>query len=210
MQSRLNGQNGRTFIFFVFPALLIYSIFVLLPASGGFWYSLTDWNGINPDFRFVGLSNYVEAPSEDSYFLDSILFTLRFVVFMVVLQNGLALLLAVLIESSSKSKGMFRTIFFMPNMIGMLIAGFMWMFVFTKVIPQLSGSLLPGFLNRSWIGDPTWSFYAILVVSLWAGVGYLMVIYIAGLQSVPRQYIDCGSGPDDEPDDTAGFRSPGS
>ena len=183
---RLSKQT-TALLAFVFPALLFYAVFVLVPAFGGFWYSLTDWNGLNPTYKMVGFSNYVEALTEDPAFIKAIRFTLKYVVYMVVLQNVFALVLAVLVESLRKTKVWFRTIFFMPNMISMVIAGFMWLFIFTKVLPYVAQHPVFNSLDQSWIGDPTFSFYAILIVSLWVGVGYLMIIYIAALQGVPRQ-----------------------
>ena len=178
----------RAFILlaFVFPALLFYSVFVLASASGGVRFSLTDWNGLNRTYKSVGLANYIEALTDDPAYLNSVLFTIKYVVCMVVLQNVLALLLAVLIESRRRSKVWFRTIFFMPNMMSMIIGGFMWMFIFTRVLAYIANHTMLHFLDRSWIGDPRYSFLAILIVSLWGVVGYLMVIYIAALQGVPR------------------------
>ena len=176
-----------TLLLFVLPALLFYAAFMLAPTFGGVWYSLTNWNGLNPTYKMVGFANYIEALTEDPDFLKSILFTLKYVIFMVILQNVIALLLAVLVESRRRSKVGFRTIFFMPNMISMIIGGFMWMFIFTKVLSFIGQHTVLHFLDHSWIGDPTYSFYAILTVSLWGGVGYLMVIYIAALQGVPQQ-----------------------
>lgn len=190
MQLEKNNRALLNLLSFVLPAFIFYLSFVLVPAFGGFWYSMSDWNGLNPVYEMVGFSNYREALTEDKYFIKSVLFTLRFVLFMVILQNILALLLALLIESRNRSKAYFRTIFFMPNMISMIIAGFMWMFIFTKVLPGIAGEGFLSFLKHSWIGDPQWSFYAILIVSLWAGVGYLMIIYIAAIQSIPKQLIE--------------------
>ena len=116
-----------TLLAFVLPALLFYAMFMLAPAFGGVWYSLTNWNGLNPTYRMVGFANYVEALTDDPAFLKSVWFTLKYVMFMVVLQNAFALLLAILVESRRRSKVLFRTIFFMPNMISMIIGGFMWM-----------------------------------------------------------------------------------
>ncbi|WP_040951846.1 carbohydrate ABC transporter permease [Gorillibacterium massiliense] len=183
----LRNRTKRTVILlaFVFPALLFYAVFVLAPAFGGVWYSLTDWNGVNPHYRMVGFANYIEAITDDTYFLQAIWFTLKYVVCMVVLQNVLAILLAVLIETRRRSKAFFRTVFFMPNMISLIIGGFMWLFIFTKVLPYIAGHTGLTFLDRSWIGEPSSSFIAILILSLWAGVGYVMVIYIAALQGVP-------------------------
>jgi len=170
---------------FVFPAFAFYTAFTLAPAFGGMWFSLTDWNGLNPVYHIVGLSNYAEAMG-DRFFLKSLWFTAKFVLYMLVLQNVLAILLAVLVEALGRSKVWFRTIFFMPNMLSLIIGGFMWMFIFTRVFPYIAEKTGWMLLDQSWIGDPRYSFYAILALSLWGGVGYLMIIYIAALQGVPQ------------------------
>jgi len=171
---------------FVAPAFILYLCFLLIPTVNGLYYSLTNWNGLNPTYKFIGLENFIEIFKDDPYFIDSILFTLKYVVFMVVLQNIFALFLATLIESRTRSKGFFRTIFFMPNMISIIISAFMWTFIFTQVFPQLAEETVLKFLGQAWIGDPKYSFIAILIVSLWNGVGYMMIIYLAGLQGVPQ------------------------
>jgi raffinose/stachyose/melibiose transport system permease protein len=135
----------------------------------------------------VGLSNYIEALTDDPDFLNSLWITLKYVVFMVVLRNVFAMLLAVFIESRRRSKTLFRTILFMPNMLSMIVGGFLWMFIFTRVLPYIAGNTIFKFLDQLWIGNPFYSFIAILITALWGGVGWLMIIYIAALQSVPRQ-----------------------
>ncbi len=170
---------------FVLPALIFYTLFKLGPTIVGFWYSLTNWNGINPTYRLIGFKNYIELFTRDGQFWDSISITIKFVVALVVLQNMIALGLAVFIESKKRTRGLFRTIFYMPNMISMVIGGYMWMFIFTKVLFFIADNSILKFLNQSWIGDPKFSFLAIVIVSIWGGAGYLMVIYIAALQGVP-------------------------
>ena len=101
------------------------------------FYALTNWNGLNKTYDIVGFSNFVEILS-DRYFWNSILFTMKYVIVFVIVANVVALTLAVAIESRPKARGFFRTIFYMPNMISMVIGGYMWMFIFTKV-PLLSG-----------------------------------------------------------------------
>ncbi|MEC0236837.1 sugar ABC transporter permease [Paenibacillus kribbensis] len=171
---------------FTAPALIFYAIFLLIPTISGMYYSFTDWNGLNPNYSFLGLGNFVEALKEDPDFLNSLWFTLKYVLVMIVLQNVLALLLAVLIESRTRSKGFFRTIFFMPNMISTIISAFMWTFVFSSVLPQIAEKTAIAFLGQSWLGDPKVSFFSIIIVSLWNGVGYMMIIYLAALQGVPQ------------------------
>lgn len=166
---------------------------MLVPAFGGFYYSFTDWNGLNHTYDFIGLSNFLEAFTDDPDFIKSILFTLKYVVFMVVLQNVFALLLAALIEARSRYKAIFRTVFFMPNMLSMIIGGFMWLFIFTRVLPYIAEHSVFKFLDQSWIGDSNFSFLAIIIVALWGGVGYLMVIYIAALQGVPQQIVEAAT-----------------
>ncbi|MBE0340501.1 sugar ABC transporter permease [Paenibacillus sp. 28ISP30-2] len=171
---------------FTAPALIFYAIFLLIPTISGMYYSFTDWNGLNPNYSFIGLGNFVEALKEDPDFLNSLWFTLKYVLVMIVLQNVLALGLAVLIESRTRTKGFFRTIFFMPNMISTIISAFMWTFVFSSVLPQIAEKTAIAFLGQSWLGDPKVSFFSIIIVSLWNGVGYMMIIYLAALQGVPQ------------------------
>ena len=173
-------------LIFCMPALLVYIIFKLYPAISGIYYSLTDWNGINKTFGFVGLDNFFEI-FQDTYFWKSMLFTLKYVVVTLVVSNVIALILAVAIESRPKGKSFFRTIFYMPNMISMVIGGYMWMFIFTKVLYYMADNWGWSLLDKSWIGDPHYSFLAIVIVATWGAVGYLMIIYMAALQGVPNE-----------------------
>jgi raffinose/stachyose/melibiose transport system permease protein len=187
-KKKLKTKSGHlSLILFVLPAFIFYLVFLLIPTIGAGVYSFTDWNGLNPTFNFVGFSNYIEAFKDDPAFRHSFWFTLRYTIFIFVIQNVAALLLALLIESRMKSKGFFRTIFFMPNMISLIISSLMFSFIFTNVFPELSNQALFSILDQSWIGDAKVSFYSILIVSLWQGIGYMMVIYMAALQGVPKQ-----------------------
>lgn len=179
-------KENRILLIYVFPALIAYLLFKLYPAILGFYYSLTDWNGIDQSYKLIGLANFKEIFA-DVYFWKSIQFTLKYVVVILIVSNVLALLLAVLIESRIKARGLFRTLFYMPNMISMIIGGYMWVFIFTRVIYYLADKWGLAFLDQSWIGDPRYSFIAIIIVSSWGTVGYLMLIYMAALQGVPLQ-----------------------
>ncbi|MDM5326233.1 sugar ABC transporter permease [Neobacillus sp. CF12] len=179
-------KENRILLVYVLPALIVYLLFKLYPAILGFYYSLTDWNGIDQSYEMIGWANFKEI-FEDVYFWESIQFTFKYVVVILVVSNVLALLLAVLIESRLKARGLFRTLFYMPNMISMIIGGYMWVFIFTRVIYYLADNWGLAFLDQSWIGDPRYSFVAIIIVSSWGTVGYLMLIYMAALQGVPLQ-----------------------
>lgn len=187
MSEKSQKKELKLLVLFVFPALIFYSLFVIIPAITGIGYSFTNWTGLNPNFQFVGLKNYIDALTKDKNFLNSVMFTIKYVVVMVVTSNLIALSLAVLIDSKTKSSNFFRTVFFMPNMISFIIGAYIWQFIFKRVIGELA--ILPGlsFLSQSWLGDPKFSFWAIIMMSLWTSVGYIMVIYIAALQGVPNE-----------------------
>lgn len=182
-------KENIALLLFCAPALLVFFAFKLLPAFSGIFYSLTDWNGLNKTFHFVGIANFVEI-TKDTYFWKSMLFTLKYVIALLIFANIVALGLAVLIESQKKGKGFFRTLFYMPNMISMIIGGYMWNFIFTKVLYYMADHWGMTFLDKSWIGNPKYSFLAILIVASWGVVGYLMIIYMAGLQGVPVHLIE--------------------
>ncbi len=182
-------KENITLLLFCGPALVVFLIFKFFPAISGLYYSLTDWNGINKSFQFIGIQNFVEI-TKDSYFWKSMLFTFKYVVVLLIAANIMALGLAVLIESRRKAKGFFRTLFYMPNMISMIIGGYMWNFIFTKVLYYMADNWGMKFLDKSWIGNPKYSFIAIIIVACWGVVGYLMIIYMAGLQGVPSHLIE--------------------
>lgn len=153
-------QNIRLLLFCA-PALAVYILFKLYPALSGVFYSLTNWNGLKKEYDFVGLSNFIEILS-DRYFWNSVWFTFRYVIAIVIVSNVAALTLAVAIESRRRAKGLYRTVFYMPNMISMVIGGYMWMFIFTKVLYYMADNWGWKFLDHSWIGDPKYSFIAII------------------------------------------------
>lgn len=177
----------KSLLIFLSPALIFYSIFMIIPSGMGIGYSLTNWNGLNRGFSFVGLSNYVEALTQDGNFLNSIFFTFKYVIAVVVLSNVIALFLAVLIDSRMKTKNLFRTFYFMPNMISFIIGAYIWQFVYKVVLNQLAETGFLAFLDQPWLGNPNFSFWAIVIMTLWTSVGYIMVIYIAALQGVPQE-----------------------
>ncbi len=182
------ARETKLLLLFLVPALIFYSMFVIIPVVTGLSYSFTDWNGLNPNYKFIGLDNFVKAITDDKYFLASIKFTLKYVLAMVVLTNILGLSLALLIDSRKKSKNFFRTVFFLPNMISYLIGAYIWQFIFRKVLGELAENRFFGFLDQPWLGNPDFSFWAVVMMSLWTSVGYIMVIYIAAVQGVPTEY----------------------
>ena len=179
-------KQNLSLLLFVLPALIVYALFKLYPAFSGIYYAMTDWNGLNKEWSFIGFQNFIRV-LDDAYFWQSILFTFKYVLVMVIVANLVALTLAVAIETRRRARGVFRTVFYLPNMISMVIGGYMWMFIFTKVLYYLADNYNGfSFLDHMWIGDPQYSFVAIIIVAVWGAVGYLMIIYMAALQGVPE------------------------
>lgn len=188
MSQKRKRKEMKLLLLFLLPALVFYTIIMIIPVITGLSYSFTDWNGLNPTYKFVGLQNFIDALTKDKNFVASIVFTLKYVLAMVILTNVIGLGLAILIDTRRKSQTFFRTVFFLPNMISFIIGAYIWQFIFRKVMGELATHKLLAFLDQPWLGNPNFSFWAIVMMSLWTSVGYIMVIYIAALQGVPGEY----------------------
>lgn len=178
-------------IVFVGPGLLVFSIIVLLPFSLGFYYSFTDWNGLDLDkAEWSGWYNLNKIFTEDEKFWDSFRFTIKFTVITVVLSNLIALALALILSSGLKLRNGLRTIFFMPNVIGGIMLGFIWQFIFTKGFGTIGEITGIRFFDLPWLGTPKTGFWGLVIVFVWQTAGYMMVIYIAALTLVPKDLVE--------------------
>ncbi|MEE1086890.1 MAG: sugar ABC transporter permease [Schaedlerella sp.] len=171
---------------FLFPLLFTFAVTVIIPLCLGIYYSMTDWNGIRLT-EFVGLKNYTTM-FNDPAFLWSILITVLFVIFNMVLINVVGFLLALLCTSGLKGVGFFRAAYFLPNLIGGIVLGYIWQFIFNNVLLNLTASLA-GYQN-SLLSSTGTAFAAIVVVYIWQYGGYIMLIYITGLTQVPKDVLE--------------------
>ncbi|MCR2044459.1 carbohydrate ABC transporter permease [Anaerosalibacter massiliensis] len=174
---------------FVSPVLLAFIIVVIIPMITGIYYSFTDWNGIGNNANWVGFKNYIKIFTEDKDFLNSFLFTAKFALVSLITINVIGFGLALLMTKGLKATNFFRSIFFMPNMIGGLILGFVWQFIFTKGFDSLGRILGWNFL-RGWLSDPTTGFWGLVILMSWQMSGYMMVIYIAAIENIPESSIE--------------------
>lgn len=172
---------------FLMPVLVALLLVVVAPLLLGVYYSFTDWNGISAN-GFVGFENYT-ALFQDERFLDSLWFTTKFSVVSIVLINVIGLSLALLVTSKLKTNKFMRTIFFMPNLIGGLILGFIWQFIFTKAFDGI-GSLFGIESLQGWLSTSSTGFWGLVILMSWQMSGYIMVIYIAYLEGVSKELIE--------------------
>jgi len=153
----------------------------------GLFYSFTDWDGLSFS-KMVGFKNYITL-FQDKAFGNAFWFTVAFVIVTVILLNVIGLGLALLVTQKFKGSSFLRTVFFMPNMIGGLILGFIWQFIFTQGFSAVGNALHLTFF-QNWLTDATTGFWGLVIVTVWQMSGYIMIIYIAYLQNIPSEVIE--------------------
>ncbi|QNK60259.1 sugar ABC transporter permease [Paenibacillus sp. PAMC21692] len=172
---------------FLAPAIIVYTTFLLGPVMGSFFYSLTNWNGLYQTMDFVGLRNFVNL-MEDGVFAKAIRNTMVFTVFVVLIQNAIGVPLALAMDSRIRSKQVLKTLFFVPAILSPLVVGYTWTYIYEPQNGVLNTILrtvgLTGW-EQSWLGDPQFALYSIVVMAVWQFSGYSMVIYLANLQTIP-------------------------
>ena len=176
-------------IVFLFPLLFAFAVTVIIPLFLGLFYSFTDWNGIRYT-GFVGIANYAKMFRSAS-FMWSILITALFVAFNMILVNVVAFLLALLCTSKLKGMGFFRASYFLPNLIGGIVLGYIWQFVFSSVVTSLTTKLFS--YKYSMLSDTKLAFIAIIIVYVWQYAGYIMLIYITGLNTIPGDVLEASN-----------------
>lgn len=175
---------------FIGPALFFFTLIMILPFILGMYYSFTDWNGVSGKVTWVGLDNFIRIFTNDPDFGKAFWFTTRFTIVAVVITNLIGFILAFLLTRPLKSRNFLRTVFFMPNVIGGLLLGFIWQFIFVRGFPAVGELTKIGFFNLQWLGTEATAFWGIIIVFAWQASGYLMVIYISALSNVPKDVIE--------------------
>jgi raffinose/stachyose/melibiose transport system permease protein len=187
---KINWKKVLTYTAFVGPALLFFLVIQIIPFSMGLYYSFTSWNGISAASEWVGLDNYIKIFTNDQKFFNSFMFTTRFMLAAVLISNILGFGLALLLNAALKTKNILRTVFFLPNVIGGLLLGFIWQFIFVKGFAAVGNYTNLPFFKLPWLGDETTAFWGIVIVFAWQTAGYMMIIYIAALQGVDTSLLE--------------------
>lgn len=164
---------------FVLPTLIAFIIGFIVPFAMGIWLSFCEFTTVT-DAKFVGFSNYMKA-FQDTVFLHSFWYTALFAVVSLLVINVIAFLLAMALTRKMRGTNLFRTIFFMPNLIGGIVLGYIWQLIFDGVLQQFGTALK---LNE-WYG-----FWGLIILVAWQQIGYMMIIYIAGLQAIPDSVME--------------------
>ena len=169
----------RYFPIFVLPTIIAFTIGFIAPFLLGVYLSFCKFTTVT-DAKFIGLANYVKI-FEESDFTHSLVFTVLFTIVTVVLSNVLAFAVAMLLTKGFRGTNVFRTVFFMPNLIGGIILGYIWQLLLNGIL---------SIFDRTLTYSATYGFWGLVILTLWQQVGYMMVIYIAGIQNIPGELIE--------------------
>lgn len=185
----------RAGILFLLPALVLYAVFMIYPFLQSIYFSFTDWNGVLPQKTFVGLDNYRRLIQDDLLW-SSLGHTLIWVVIGTTGPLVLGLLLAVLLWRRPRGFTLFRTVYFMPQVLSSVVIAIVWGWIYNPVFGILNRGLdAVGLdaLSRGWLGDPDLALYAVLIAAMWAETGFVFVVFLAGLQNVSKDLLEAAT-----------------
>ncbi|MDR1175114.1 MAG: sugar ABC transporter permease [Treponema sp.] len=178
---------------FVFPVLGLYILFFLLPGLSGIWYSFTDWSTFHEDVNFVGLRNYIQIFTSSNDYSRYIGNTVRFTVISNMVKIIPAFFLALMFNHAMKGRNVYRAILYFPSALPYLVTGLIFRSILhpgNGLLNKLLGSIGLGFLQQEWLADPGIVWSSIFAVDAWRGIGYVMTIFLAGLQAIPAELYE--------------------
>ena len=192
-------RSKIAFLFFITPAFLIYTIFMFAPLILSLRYSVYSWTGYGHTKTFVGFANFIRLFTESPFnerFFNALTNNVKFFVITMVIQNVLALFIALLLEKELKGSKFFRTIFFAPTTISVVIVGFLWTLMYNPMWGIINKGLsvigLEG-ITRAWLGDPSTALPAIAIANAWQYIGIPMMLFIAGMQSISKDVYEAST-----------------
>ncbi len=194
-ESRLIDR-ARSLLTFTAIPLFAFLTVLLIPFLLGFLLTFTDWDGVSSiaslNYSWIGMESYINSFA-DSDFWSALMLTFRYVILVVIFTNLVAFSIALLVTSKLRGRNFFRSVFFVPNLIGGVILGFIWVFIFSRFMEFVGALTNIELFQYSWLVDPDKAFLAIVIVSVWQMSGYMMLIYIAGLVGIPEDVIEASS-----------------
>ncbi len=185
------SKRTKTLLLMTLPALILFVLFNTIPLITGAFYSLTNYRGYG-SYDFVGLRNFADL-FQDSRVGKSYLFTFKYAIAGTILVNVLSLLIAMGLNSKIKFKNTLRGMYFLPNILGGLVVGYIFSFIFTYIIPTVAKALHIDFLSNSILASEKWAWVGVLIVGVWQTVAMNTIIYISGLQTIPADIYEASA-----------------
>ena len=183
-KAKTGSDRNRTFLMILIPVLILFMAFNTIPLLTGFFYSFTNSKGYGP-YEIVGLQNYIDL-FQDARVGNSYLFTFKVAVVSTILVNVISLVLAMGLSSKIKFKSALRGLYFVPRILGALVVGYVFNFLFTYVVPAVTG-------GDSILASSDWAWVGIVVVVVWQACAQTTIIYLTGLSSVPEDVYEAGA-----------------
>lgn len=180
---------------FVLPAFLLYTVFMIYPFFQSIYFAFTDWDGAQPEKHFVGFDNF-RALIHDDLLRTSLRHTVIWVVVGTIVPIVIGLPLAMLLWRRPKGFTLFRTVYFMPQVLSSVVIAIVWGWIYNPIFGILNQTLERiglDSLSRPWLGDPDVALYAVLVAAIWAETGFVFVVFLAGLQNVSKDLIEAAT-----------------
>lgn len=187
MKKKMTNKE-KTFLAIIIPVVILFFIFNTLPMIKGFIYSLTNYKGYG-SYQFVGFRNYIDLFS-DVRVGKSYLFTFKYALVGTVLVNVLSIIMALALNAQIRFKSALRGIYFVPNILGGLVVGYIFSFFFTYILPAVGDTFNISWLQNSILASEKYAWIAVIVVGVWQAVAMNTIIYISGLQTVPEEVYE--------------------
>ncbi len=185
------SNKTKTLLLMLLPALLLFVLFNTIPLITGAFYSFTNYRGYG-SYDFVGFRNFSDL-FRDIRVGKSYLFTFKYAIAGTILVNVISLLLAMGLNSKIKFKSTLRGMYFLPNILGGLVVGYIFSFIFTYIIPTAAKAINIDFLSNSILASERWAWVGVLIVGVWQTVAMNTIIYISGLQTIPADIYEASA-----------------
>jgi len=182
-------KNSLVNLLFLAPCVFAFMMIIMIPFLLGLYYSMTDWNGVSLNVNFVGLKNFETLFSAPD-FVYSFLATMAFTLINVVLVNVVSFGLSLIVTSKIRFRNFYRAGFFVPYLIGGIVLGYIWQFILNSILVDLGEAWSIEFLKSSFLSRAGGVIWAMSAVNTWQYAGYIMLIYIAAIQSIPASLME--------------------
>lgn len=191
LENKMKKRNWTLLLFFL-PGTALYLALFVYPTLTGLYYSFTDWDGLSPSYRYVGLDNYATL-AEHIVFRKSLVNNLKFMLAVVICQTVVSLLLALMLQRNSKASTALRSLYFVPTILSSVSVGFIWTFMYDPSLGLING-FLDGAglsaLSQNWLGNTQIAIFSVAAVQSWAHIGQMIILFVAGLQSIPPELLE--------------------
>ena len=182
-------RRKLTEFLFLLPTLIAFVMVIIIPFIFGIFYSFTDWQGTGAASQVVGLANYKAILQEPGFF-HSFLITIKFTIYNIISVNVVAFCISLLVTSDIRGRDLYRAGFFVPNLIGGIVLGLIWQFIFSNIVPAVGKALAWPLLSKSLLSNKDTVMFTMVVVNTWQYAGYIMLIYVAAIQGISKSVME--------------------